>query len=406
MRIGLFADTYPPYINGVSTSIFMLKEALEKQGHTVYVVTINSETLSYKYDEEERVLRIPGLQIGIYDYRITGIYPVRVINKIKKWNLDVIHSHTEFSIGTFARIIAKQLKIPVVHTCHTMYEDYVYYITKGYFKAASKKLVEYFLKFYCDKTLTELIVPTKKTYDWFKEKYKIERDVHIVPTGINLEKFNQKKNANKTKIILNQLGAKKDDFLILYLGRIAKEKSIDFLLESHQDLIKINKKYKLIIVGDGPELQTYIDYVNDNNLSDNVIFTGKVSLEEVPHYYKTANVFVTASKTETQGLTVIEAMATGIVPVCVKDESFSNVIINDFNGFMFENKDEYKNIINELYSNSKLTKKISSQAKVSSEEFSSEHFANRVLNVYKVAIKKNNEKKGIFSNVIRMFKGE
>ena len=86
MRIGIFTDTYPPFINGVSTSIVMLKKALEKQGHTVYIVTVNNENMKYKYEEDEKVIRIPGIPTGIYDYRLTGIYPLRIIKKIKKWN--------------------------------------------------------------------------------------------------------------------------------------------------------------------------------------------------------------------------------------------------------------------------------------------------------------------------------
>ena len=126
MRIGIFTDTYPPFINGVSTSIVMLKKALEKQGHTVYIVTVNNENMTYKYEEDDKIIRIPGIPIGIYDYRLTGIYPVKIINRIRKWNLDVIHSQTEFGVGTFARIIAKQFHIPLVHTYHTMSVSYTH----------------------------------------------------------------------------------------------------------------------------------------------------------------------------------------------------------------------------------------------------------------------------------------
>ena len=104
--------------------------------------------------------------------------------KIKSWKLDVIHSQTEFAIGTFARILSKQFNIALVHTYHTMYEDYIHYVTKGYFKKSSKKLVEYFTKFYCDTTATELIVPTNKTYKLFKEKYKFEKN--IIPINVNI----------------------------------------------------------------------------------------------------------------------------------------------------------------------------------------------------------------------------
>ena len=171
MRIGIFTETYSPYISGLVTSEVMLKKALEKLGHEVYVVTANLEDFHYRYDEEEHVLKVPGIPTGIYDSRLTSIYPVRAVNKIKSWNLDVIHSQTEFAIGTFARLISKQLNIPLVHTYHTMYEDYIHYITKGYFNKSSKKIVEYLTMFYCDTTADALIVPTKKTYDLFKEKY-------------------------------------------------------------------------------------------------------------------------------------------------------------------------------------------------------------------------------------------
>ncbi len=225
MRIGMFSDTYPPFINGISTSILMLKKALEKKGHEVFVVTINNENMRYKYEEAGKIIRIPGLPIGIYDYRLSGIYPIKAVNHIKKWNLDIIHSHTEFGIGTFARIISKQFGIPLVHTYHTMYEDHIQYITKGYFKGISDKIVEYLSLFYCDKTISELIAPTKKTYDLFKKKYKIDRNIYIVPTGIEIERF-YKENFNK-KIIYDlrkKLNIKHNDFVLLYVGRIGFEK--------------------------------------------------------------------------------------------------------------------------------------------------------------------------------------
>ena len=113
MRIGIFPETYTPYISGLVTSEVMLKKALEKQGHDVYVVTANIESFKYEYDEKEKILRIPGLPTGIYDSRLTSIYPVKAVKKIRSWNLDVIHSQTEFAIGTFARIFGKQYGIPV-----------------------------------------------------------------------------------------------------------------------------------------------------------------------------------------------------------------------------------------------------------------------------------------------------
>ena len=315
MRVGIFTDTYPPFINGVSTSIAMLEKGLKELGHEVYIVTVNPENMEYKYENEERIIRIPGIPIGIYDYRLTGIYPLRAINKIKKWNLDVIHSHTEFGVGTFARIIAKQFNIPLVHTYHTMYEDYIYYITKGYFDRSSKKIVEYLTKFYCDKTAKELIVPSKKTYDMFKEKYKVDKEIHIIPTGIDTKRFN-KNNFKESDIneLKKELGIKKDDFVILFVGRLAKEKNIELLLNGHVNILKKHKNVKLVIVGNGPDYEHYIDLSNKLKINNNVIFTNSIPWDEIPIYYQLGSVFTTASNSETQGLTLIEAMA-GSIPV-------------------------------------------------------------------------------------------
>ena len=401
MRIGLFTDTYPPYINGVSTSVNMLKKALEKKGHKVYVITVNDSLIKYDYDEKDNVLRIPGVPIGIYDYRISRIYPLKMINLVKSWNLDVIHSHTEFGIGIFARIFAKQFNIPLIHTYHTMYEDYIYYITHGYFDKSSKKIVEYLTKFYCDKTASELIVPTAKTYRLFKEKYKFEKNIHIIPTGIEVDRF-FKENINP-KIVTNlkkKLGITRNDTVIIFVGRLANEKNVEFLLNAHQKIIKKNKNTKLLIVGDGPDKENLEDISRNLKIDKNVIFTGKVAWEDIPCYYHISNLFTTASKSETQGLTVIEAMASNIVPIVIEDDAFQGTIINGINGFIFRTEEEYIKDILTLINDKKLRKSFSDQARIQSEHLSSKAYAENVLTVYERAINhKNKYRYGMFSKI-------
>ena len=404
MRIGLFTDTYEPHINGVATSILMLERALKKLGHEVYIVTVNNDILSYDFGDEH-VIRIPGIPTGIYDYRLSGIYPIKAINKIRKWNLDIIHSHTEFGIGTFARIMAKQLDIPIVHTYHTMYEDYVHYITKGHFNSTSKKIVEYFTKFYCDKTVTELIVPTKKTYDLFKEKYKYDRNVHIIPTGIEVERF-YKDNIDFSKVakIKKDLNIKDDDFVILFVGRIAKEKSIDFLIDNQGSLMRKNKNCKLLIVGGGPDLDELKKKAK--KLGDNVIFTGKVPWSDVPNYYHLASCFATASTSETQGLTIIEAMAAGIPVVAYDDEAFNTVIKEGVDGYLFSDKKKYKDSIVKLINDKELRIKMGAEALIKSNEYSSKNYAEKVLEIYKLALngRSTNTKRGFFKKAKDVFK--
>ena len=408
MRIGIFSETYTPYISGLVTSEVMLKNALEKQGHEVYVVTANLESFKYEYNEKERVLKIPGLPTGIYDSRLTSIYPVRAVNKIKSWNLDVIHSQTEFAIGTFARLFAKQYNIPLVHTYHTLYEDYVHYITKGYFDKSSKKIVEYLSKFYCETTATELIVPTNKIYKLFREKYKFEKNIHIIPTGIEVERF-YKENIDSKEVdnLRKALNISKKDFVILFVGRLAEEKNVEFLINSQKELIKKYKNIKLIIVGDGPDKEKYEQLSESLGLEGHIIFTGKAAWGDMPYYYHVADVFATASKTETQGLTIIEAMASNVVPVCMKDEAFQSMVTEDLNGLFFETEEEYQNKILFLYENRNELQKIDKQARIQAEHYSSKNYADRVIEVYNRAIKEKQEENrfGIISKIFKAIKG-
>ncbi len=405
MRIGLFSDNYPPQVSGVSTSVFMLKKALEKRGHVVYVVTtsINSST-KYSLEENGRVLKIPGIPTGIYDYRLTGAYPMRMINTIRKWHLDVIHSQTEFGIGMCARVISKQFNIPLVHTYHTMYEDYVHYITKGHFNNISKKIVEYLTLFYYEK-IPEIIVPTKKTYNLFKFKYNIDSNINIIPTGIEIERFYRENvNASDIKKLKEELCLTAKDFIVLYVGRIAAEKNIVFLIESHRDLIKSCPNMKMVIVGDGPDKSKYEDLVHKYHLENSIIFTGKVMWSRIPLYYSLADVFVTASVTETQGLTVIEAMASGTMPICINDESFNTTVVDSLNGYIFNNKREYKEKLLQVYREPETVKKLSKQARINAEKFSSKYFAEQVLDVYRRAIENNKEKFDLISKISSVLK--
>lgn len=408
MRIGLFTDTYPPFINGVSTSVEMLKNALEKKNHEVYLVTVNDSSIKYDYDEENRILKIPSIPIGLYDYRLSRIYSLKMINLIKSWNLDVIHSHTELGIGICARLVAKQFNIPLIHTYHTMYKDYTHYVTHGHFDKSSKKIVEYLTKFYCDTTATELIVPTNKTYRLFKENYKFEKNIHIIPTGIEVDRF-FKENVNKKEVdrLRKNLNLSKRDTVIIFVGRLAQEKNIEFLLNAEKRIINNHSNIKLLIVGDGPDKEKLEMFSRKLEIEKNVIFTGKVAWDDMPVYYQLANFFATASKTETQGLTVIEAMAAGITPVCIHDEAFLTSITDNLNGFIFDNMDEYVEIILKLEKNKQERAKISGQARIQAEHFSSAQFADNVLVVYNKAIENRKKYKfGIFSKITKKLKGE
>ena len=392
MKIGIFTDAYEPHISGVTTSIKMLKEALEKMGHTVYIVTANLEKREFKYDEKNRTIFIPGIKTGIYQTRLTSIYSKKAMDIIKTWNLDVIHSQTEFAIGYFSRIVSKKLNIPVVHTYHTLYEDYVHYVTHGHFDNLAKKFVVKMTKYYCEKKCDEVIVPTDKIKDLFV-KYGIKKNVNIIPTGIDIKKFDKNSEINKkVKEIKNKYKIKDDEFIIGSVGRIASEKSLDILIQNVRKLVDANNKIKLMIVGDGPELQNLKQLVKKLKLEKNVILTGKVDYSLVPSYFNTCNIIASFSTSETQGLTIIEGLAASKPTLCINDESFRAMIENSYNGYLFDSDEEFRELVFKLMSDKELYKEMANNAKNSTYKFSKEVFGADILKVYHKAIKarKNN----------------
>ena len=345
MKIGIFTDAYEPHISGVTTSIKMLKEALEKMHHEVYIVTANLDGKGFKYDKKNKIIYMTGIKTGIYQTKLTGIYSSKAMRIIKSWDLDVIHSQTEFGVGYFSRIVAKRLNIPVVHTYHTLYEDYVHYVTHGHFNNFAKKLAIKLTKYYCEKKCDELIVPTDKIKDLFVNKYGIKKYANVIPTGIDIDKFqvNEEMKKEITKI-KKKYKIKDTDFVIGSVGRIAPEKSFDKLLYNIRDMVKVNNNIKVMLVGGGPDLENLQKLTKELKLDNFVIFTDKVDYSLVPIYFNTFDVVVSFSTTETQGLTIIEGLAASKPTICTDDESFKAMIEHNYNGYLFKN-DNSTNII-------------------------------------------------------------
>ncbi len=337
MRIGIFSDTYSPDINGVVSSIVTLQESLIEAGHDVFVVTTKHGLYHLSY--ENNVLRLPGIEIKrMYGYVLTTPVQLRAYRIVKEMNLDVIHVHTEFGVGVFGHVIGKMLKLPIVSTYHTTYEDYTHYVNTFNLKSvesiAKKAIIKLSRLFGSSSSV--IIAPSNKTKEMLV-RYGIKREIVVIPTGLNLERFdNEHKNQEKIDTMKNSLGLSNEDKIVLYVGRLAKEKSIDVVINGFEEIAKINNNIKCIIVGSGPAEEELKHVVKVKNLQDSVLFLGKIDNSEIADIYHMADVFVSASTTETQGLTFVEAMASGLMVFARYDEAISDLIINDETGFYFE----------------------------------------------------------------------
>ncbi len=388
MRIALFTDTYPPEINGVATATETLKKALEIHGHIVYVVTTN--VYSNKMTFEDNVLRIPGITLKhIYNYRMATMFHPKATMIIKSWNLDIIHTQSEGGIGMYGRLLAPKLDVALVMTYHTALTDYTYYVTHGILDQSAKYILKKFVKVVSTAT-NELTTPSTKTKDELRT-FGIDRYINVIPNGIDLSSFEPK---NYSKDAIDEFKKKyhlEDTFIILTVGRIAAEKSIDVLLDGYKTYLKSNptKKTKFIIVGDGPDKEKLEKMAMELGIASNVIFIGKVPHEEVGFYYVLSDLFINASVTETQGLTFIEAIAAKTLVLCRFDENLTEVIKDNETGFYFSDDNSFKDRLKYIIDLDDETKnKIIEQACKNNEKYSIKLFYERMVEVYNRALRK------------------
>ncbi len=388
MNIALFSDTYLPDINGVATSMHILKNELKKHGHHVLVVTTILPANSDYVDEDAYVLRLPGIDLKkLYGYRVSNIFSFKGMRELKEFKPDIIHIQTEFGIGIFGKIAGEILNVPVCYTYHTMWTDYSHYIAPENIKAvdhAAKKIIEKISKIYGD-TCCELIVPSQKTADALRQ-YGISNTINVIPTGLELDRFSLQ---NMDSDMVSQIKKEyqlEGKFVVTFLGRIASEKSIDMLIKAMPEIFAKNPLICLFIVGGGPQLDDLKKIVHQLDLGHCVFFTGPKESHLVPSYYHASDLFVSASVTETQGLTFIEAMASGVPVLARYDKNLEGVIVNGRNGYFFNDKEELKKLILQL-SKSDLTE-LKNHAIQDVYEFSSEKFYQKIIATYKKALSK------------------
>jgi Glycosyltransferase len=341
MKVLLTTDRYYPAVSGVITSVMNLAKELEKRGHEVKILTLSETVHSYVSGS---VIYIGSFDAGaIYpDVRLKHLVSRKDINAIIDWKPDIIHSNCEFSTFFLAKKIASAAKIPMVHTYHTDYEDYVHYV------ALSKNMGFHIVKryvTYVSSYMKRIICPTVKTANILR-KYKIKTPIDIIPTGLDLERFASDLPMEKKAGLLSKYGIGADEKVVIYIGRIGKEKNIGEILGFLKSMDR--RDFKFLIVGDGPDREDLQKKVKESGIEDIVRFTGMIPQAEVASYYKLGTVFVSASQSETQGLTYIEALSSGIPLICRRDDCLKNVILQGENGWQYEEENEFKAHLNTI----------------------------------------------------------
>lgn len=375
MKILLATDLYTPAVNGVVTSTVSLKKSLESLGHEVRVLTLGE--IDY-ITPDRSVYALSSLNINkIYPGARVRLFNDRpILREIIRWSPDVIHTQSEFSTFRMAKYIAQLLNIPIVHTYHTIYEDYTHYFSPS--KKTGRKIVSLFTKKILSRA-EEVIVPTDKVARLLN-CYDVDAPVTVIPTGIELNKFQNKPSPKELSFLRQKYNIPEDAFLMVSLGRLAKEKNIEEIISF---LSMIRLKPYLLIVGDGPNRHTLEQQAEHLGLSDRVIFTGMVPPSEIGKFYHLGNLFVSASTSETQGLTYIEALASGLPALAREDESIEQVILNGKTGYQYKNFIEFEAYLYTMMKNRALRQAMSEYATEFTERhYSSTSFGQQVEKIY------------------------
>lgn len=347
MRIGLFTDTFPPEINGVANSTAILRNVLEEHGHTVFVVCTGLNRGNV-WEENGRVLRISGVELPfLYGYVMASPFHRKLIQTIAGLKLDIIHVQTEFGVGMFAHACAKKLGIPMVNTYHTTWEDYTHYFNPMHLRTVEKtgrRGIAYFSKKITD-AVQEIITPSSKTKSLL-ESYGIRKPINIIPTGLDLKKFSADLRTPEARLAKRrELGYEEKDRILIYVGRLAEEKGLDMVIRGVEKAVSDGVDIKLLIVGGGPDLERLQELVKKDRLEHFVQLTGPKPGDTVPAVYACADAFISASLSETQGMTFIEALASGIPLFARHDDVLDDLLEENVTGWFFESEDELKELL-------------------------------------------------------------
>lgn len=380
MKILITTDAYDAMINGVAISVKTLYSALIESGNDVRILTLSQTHQSY---QNGNVYYIGSVPIKIYpDARATLSFHNDILDEIVEWQPDIIHSQCEFFTFIFAKRLARILDIPIVHTYHTLYEYYTHYFCPS--KTLGKKIVAAGSRFICNRT-DAVIAPTLKTAD-ILTNYGIETPTSIIPTGLALDKFKETSDSLDSKLLREKLGIPSDGRVLLTLGRVAREKNIDFFIKQMATPQMRSQNVHFVIVGDGPDRERLESMVYDLRLQKKVHFTGMVKPEEVASYYRIGDVFVSASQSETQGLTYIEALACGLPLLCRLDTCLDSVLLPGKNGYAFESDHDFFENYSKMFQSREHLKTLSFNANQTAYYFSKEMFARRAIQLYKDVI--------------------
>lgn len=376
MNIVMMTNTYKPFVGGVPRSVETFMEEYRKRGHRVLIVAPEFENMA---ENEKDILRVPAIQnFNGSDFSLPISTGGVLAEKIEKFQPDIIHSHHPYLIGDMAFRIASKLHVPLIFTYHTQYEKYTHYVPAD--SDALKRFVIALSVGYanlCD----YVFAPSGSLADIIRDRG-VESPIEIIPTGVDIDFY---KSGNRKKF-RNEREINNNSFVIGFVSRLAPEKNTDFLAHAVSSFVKKQSNSHFMLVGDGPSEFTIQKIFKENGLENRLHVLGTLSGRELVDAYHAMDVFVFASKTETQGMVVSEAMAAGIPVIALDANGVREIVSDHYNGRLLKQENE-KKFVNALMWYLMLDEHekdtLKKNALKTAMEFSKEKCADHAIEIYK-----------------------
>lgn len=382
MKIGLFSDTFYPEINGVATSVLTLHRELTRRGHEVHVFA--PKCRGWESCQQDTVHYIASAPLLVLKDRNVA-FPGPLTNwEATKLDFDIVHTNSEFVMGHFGRLVARANDSVLIHTYHTIWEEYTYYVTHGVADEAARKVARKYSEWWCNR-FDRIIAPTGKTLGLLYD-YGVRTPMDIIPSGMDIARFApERHDALERTARRNECGVQPGERVLLNIGRISREKNLEQVVRVFPRLHEQHPDVRLVIVGEGPMREHLMKMAAELGVAEHVTFTGPKPWEKIDQYYAIGDVFVSASHSETQGLTYVEAMASGLCVCAVNDECLSGVIQDGVSGILTGDEDEAL-LAGLLRAFSDEGRQIAQHAAKYAEPFGTEAFAAKVEKCYETAI--------------------
>ncbi|MGF2688534.1 glycosyltransferase [Marinobacter sp. DUT-3] len=378
LKVAMFTNNYLPFIGGVPLSIERLRRGLEHLGDKLLVVAP-----SYKDqpEAEEQVLRVPSLlAMGQKrEFRLANIFLARIRMRVRSFRPDIIHLHHPFWLGSLGLFMARRLRVPAIYTYHTRLEHYAHFVPLPgmlFRNLISHALIKRFAN-KCD----GVIVPTYSTEEYLR-MIGVKTPTFVQPTGIEYQRF-QQVSPEEIEKLRQSLGLGEEKVFVS-VSRLSNEKNIDFMIEAMDSLRQqTDVPFHFLMIGDGHQRDRLQTKIRDLGLEQYVTLVGAVPPEDMATWYRLGDAFLFASKSETQGMVILEAMAAGLPVVAVRSSGIEDVVRDGFNGFKTpERQDQWCAQAKRLLEDDELRQELAEQALAFAGDFSVEQFARDVHDIY------------------------